>query len=95
MLKYMLSVAIAGGIACGFAVAQEAIEPTESPRAEQVDRVLIADPEPVETEYFLAEGAASSEIVSDEELLIESDALAALTEEMDGDMAAMPETIEE
>lgn len=95
MLKYVLSVATIGVIACGFAAAQEAVEPVEAAPSKQIDRVLIADPEPVETEYFLAEGAANSEIVSDEELLIESDALAALTEEMDGDMAAMPETIQE
>ncbi len=94
MLKYTLGLMITAVFVAGFAFAQDA-EPANGTPSEQEDRVLIADPEPVETEYFLAEGAADPEVVSDEELRIESDALAALTEEVDGDMASMSETIDE
>ena len=69
--------------------------PKRSRTNAKVKPVLIDDPEPVETEYFLAEGAADAEIVSDEDLQMESAALAALADEVEGDMAAMPEIMEE
>lgn len=67
----------------------------EEQRHETGELILIADPEPVETEYFLAQGAGASEIVDNDEEMADAAALAALADGMDGDMAAMPEVIEE
>ncbi|MEO9969475.1 MAG: hypothetical protein ABJG15_06535 [Hyphomonadaceae bacterium] len=79
----------------GAATAQESDQSTQERVAETSDQILIDDPEPVATEYFLAEGAANADIVTDEELEMEADALAALTDDLEGDMAAMSEMIEE
>ena len=103
MLKYGLLAGLLVTGLCGVSVAQEPVQEkaesapaaTPAPAKETVERVLIADPEPVETEYFLAQGAATAEIVDDEELLADAAALVALSEEHDGDMAAMPEVMEE
>ncbi len=71
------------------------------PGHDGTERILISDPEPVETEYFLSEGSAPSEIVTDsemiddQEMLTDAAALAALASEADGDMAAMPEVMDE
>ena len=102
MLKYGLLAGLLVTGLCGVSVAQEPVqdkaEPapvaTPAPAKEAVERVLIADPDPVETEYFLAQGAAASEVVDDEELIADAAALVALSEEHDGDMAAMPEAME-
>ena len=95
MQKTSYLAAIAMMFLSGAAIAQESDEPTQDPLAVESDQILIDDPEPVATEYFLAEGAANADIVSDEELELEADALAALSDDLEGDMAAMSEMVEE
>lgn len=75
--------------------AQENATATEERVSDVQERILIDDPAPVETEYFLAQGAAPAEIVDEADLETDASALAALSEEADGDMAAMPEVFEE
>ncbi|MEO1475661.1 MAG: hypothetical protein AAFS13_04710 [Pseudomonadota bacterium] len=68
---------------------------SEDDAAEERAAVLIEDPEEGEIEYFEAQGAAESEIVSAEEMVAEAEVSAAMEREMTGDMAAMPEIAEE
>jgi len=96
MLKPVLVAAIVGLVFANPAFGQEtSIDAQNASAPEEIERVLIADPEPGETEYFLAQGAATAEVVTEEELEMEAGALAALAEDMEGDMAAMPEVLEE
>jgi len=95
MFKYGILGALLAMVICAVGVAQEDESSEPAKLSETAERILIDDPEPVETEYFLAEGAAPSEIVDDENLMADSTALAALADDADGDMAAMPEVLEE
>lgn len=95
MFRYISFAAIVALMFSASAVAQSADENAQQRLNNADELILIDDPEPVETEYFLAEGAATAEIVTDEELEMEAVALAALTDDMEGDMAAMPDIVED
>lgn len=95
MFKYGILGALLATIIGAVGVAQENEHAGPVDVTAEGERILIDDPEPVESEYFLAEGSAPSEIVDEEDMQTDSAALAALGGDAAGDMAAMPEVFEE
>ncbi|MEL7454027.1 MAG: hypothetical protein AAGJ50_11725, partial [Pseudomonadota bacterium] len=94
MAKYMVGLIGISVLAGTQAFAQEdrssATDPVFKPEA-----VLIDDPAPVEPEFSEAQGAAETEIMTPEELADEAEMAAALDGDMAGDIAAMPEVLDE